>query len=512
MFFIFLAVTFGAAVYLRLRAYDPVTLATPGPMPAGTADATGSSGVPENAETMTIESLPADGAPATTGNGVSAREQRYNELLRSGPPAAQAQAAPAAEDKPSLLGRVVAPIANALGIGKPAAPQPAAATPPRGQPQPKPEEPQTDRGSSSEKGNEPREQTETDPDSDTVPPQLLSVEFMPPQVQDGETTTLAVMATDNLSGVRSVSGVIASPTNASQGFACQREGESNRYIARVSVPREAAEGVWAVRYITLTDQASNSTNITQASGGLPMSASFRVTSSRPDAAGPVLRSVWLAQNSMNAGERNTVFVQAEDEKSGVNTVSGVFVSPTKQARLGFGCKLGTTGAWECPLAPPACVDCGAWQLEQIQMQDKANNMVTVRIDNPVVAPVQVTITGDKCDGTAPTLTSLALDPPVVSNAETSLIRVMATVNDDNCGAASLSGQAVGPGGPAAARLYFSFAPSPDGQNFTGTITVPKHAAKGMWTIAWIQVLDKGHNLKAYAANDPIVARVTFRVE
>ena len=510
MFFIFLAATFGAAVYLRLRAYDPVTLATPGSAPAGTVDTSGRSGVPENAETMTIESLSTNGATATSTQGRSAREQRYNELLRSAPPAAPA---PAAEEKPSLLGRVVAPIANALGIGKPAAPPPqAASTPPRSQPQPKPEEPGSDRGSSSEQGNDQREQTETDPDSDTIPPQLLSVEFLPPQVQDGETTTLAVMATDNLSGVRSVSGVIASPTNASQGFACQREGESNRYIARVNVPREAAEGVWTVKYITLTDQASNSTNITQASGGLPMSASFRVTSSRPDAAGPVLRSVWLAQASMNAGERNTVFVEAEDEKSGVNTVSGVFVSPTKQARLGFGCKPGGSGAWECPLAPPACVDCGAWQLEQIQMQDKANNMVTVRIDHPKVAPVQVTITGDKCDGTAPMLTSLALDPPVVSNAETTHIRVMATVNDDNCGAASLSGQAVGPGGPGAARLYFSFAPSPDGQNFTGTITVPKHAAKGMWTIAWIQVLDKGHNLKAYAANDPIVARVTFRVE
>jgi len=509
VFFIFLAVTFGAAVYLRLRAYDPVTLATPGSAPAAAADTAGSSGVPENAETMTIESLPADGAPATATHGMTAREQRYEELLRSTPPVAQPQPAPAPEEKPSLIGRVVAPIANALGPVKPAA-----AAPPRNQPPPRePEEtPQPDRGRSPEQGRDQPEQTETDPDSDTVPPQLISADFTPAQVQDGETTTLAVVATDNLSGVRSVSGVIASPTNTPQGFACQREGESNRYIARVTIPREAAEGVWSIKYITLTDNASNSTNVTQASGGLPMSATFRVTSSRPDAAGPVLRSVWLANQSMNAGDRNTVFVQAEDEKSGVNTISGVFVSPSKQARLGFGCKPGGSGAWECPFAPPACVDCGAWQLEQIQMQDKANNMVTVRIDNPVVAPVQVTITGDKCDGTAPTLTSLALDPPVVSNAEGSLIRVMATVNDDNCGAASLSGQAVGPGGPSAARLYFSFEPSPDGQNFTGRITVPKHAAKGVWTIAWIQVLDKGHNLKAYAANDPIVGRVTFRVE
>ena len=40
-----------------------------------------------------------------------------------------------------------------------------------------------------------------------------------------------------------------------------------------------------------------------------------------DATPPLLRSVYLERRSMNAGERNTVFVQAEDEKSGVSLVS-----------------------------------------------------------------------------------------------------------------------------------------------------------------------------------------------
>ena len=88
---------------------------------------------------------------------------------------------------------------------------------------------------------------------------------------------------------------------------------------------------------------------------------------------------------MRAGEKNTVFVQAEDDKSGVSLVSGVFVSPSKQARIGFGCRAGANGTWECTVSPPACLDCGAWQLEQIQLQDKANNMATFRGDNQIVA-------------------------------------------------------------------------------------------------------------------------------
>jgi hypothetical protein len=34
----------------------------------------------------------------------------------------------------------------------------------------------------------------------------------------------------------------------------------------------------------------------------------------------------------------------------------------------------------------------------------------------------------------------------------------------------------------------------------------------VWTITWVQVLDKGFNLKAYSQGDPMLATATFRVE
>ena len=107
---------------------------------------------------------------------------------------------------------------------------------------------------------------------------------------------------------------------------------------------------------------------------MPQSASFKVVSRAPDSAGPQLKGVWLDRQAMHAGDKNTVFVQAEDEKSGVSLVSGVFVSPAKAARIGFGCRAGANGTWECPMSPPSCLDCGTWQSEQIQLQDKPTNM------------------------------------------------------------------------------------------------------------------------------------------
>jgi hypothetical protein len=450
---------------------------------------------------MTI--VPAGNAPSSLEAAAREREQRYNQLLRSQPPAA---APPAAS--PSLFHRLVNPIANALGIGAKPTPPPQQAQSATSRPAAQqPQHPQQQ----DEHAQKPQE--ERDPDSDVAPPQLRGCEFAPAQVQDGEDTIFSAIVVDDLSGVRSVSGVIASPSGAPQGFACQREGETDRWVSKISIPKEAAEGTWAVKYLTLSDNASNSVNLNAAQGQLPGSASFRVTSARSDSSGPSLKAIWVERPSMQAGEKNTVFVTAEDDKSGVSLVSGVFLSPSKQARIGFGCRVGTNPTtWECAVAPPTCLDCGTWQLEQVQLQDKANNTATFRSDNPLVAPVHVDITGESCDAGAPSVSSLVLDPPVVSNAETSMITVHAIVADDGCGVASLSGQALGPTVSNGARLYFSFDPSADGTNFIGHITVPKHAAKGVWTIAWIQALDKGHNLRAYAANDPVIARVTFRVE
>jgi hypothetical protein len=446
------------------------------------------------------------------------RDRRYQELLRETSAAPKPPATASSSAAAPAGGRPAAAPADVKTTAKPPVtsqkqPAPVQAPPPRPAPRPvnptpPPPEPRSYPGPDDQRAVEQNDNAE----SDIVAPQLLAMEFVPNTVQDGETTMLAVMAQDNLTGVRSISGVISGPSGTVQGFACQREGDSSRFVTRISIPKEAAAGLWSVKYLTLTDNASNSVNLNAAQGSLPASASFRVVASTSDTTAPSLKAVWLDRPAMRAGDRNTVFVQAEDDKTGVQIVSGVFVSPGKQARLAFGCRAGTTGSWECPLTPPNCLDCGVWHLEQLQLQDKANNMATVRSDNPLLNPVVVDISGDACDANPPALSMLMLDPLVVSNVEGGTIQVRATIADEGCGVASLSGQAVPQGNVGGQHAYFSMQPAGDGKTFVGTLTIEKLAAKGTWNIAWLQALDKGHNLRAYAATDPIVSRATFRVE
>ncbi len=491
---------------MRLQSYDASETATIADSAAVTVPATETIAEGTNDEPGDMQI--GDGGAATPNGATadaSARERRFNELLRTPPPRPSqtvSRITPPQETKPpTILDRV----ASVLGMKpKPETPPPA----PR--PQPAPQQ-------AAKEPPPPQPKTETsdpnaDPDADVAAPQLISAEFIPSQVQDGEATTFAVLVQDNLSGVRSVSGVVASPSGSMQGFACQREPDTNRFVTRINVPREAPSGQWHVKYLTLSDNASNSINLNYAQGALPPTASFRVVSSLSDSTGPVLKAVWLDRMAMRAGDRNTLFVQAEDDQAGVSIVSGVFVSPAKSARLGFGCRAGQSGAWECPLTPPKCLDCGVWKLEQLQLQDKANNMTTVRADNQLVSAMAIDISSDACDSAPPALSSLTVSPTVVSNMEENTIEVRAIIADEGCGVASLSGQAIPPGGVGGQRAYFSLEPAGDGQSFVGKMTIKHRAATGVWTISWLQALDKGHNLRAYAANDPVVSRVTFRVE
>jgi hypothetical protein len=522
LFFIGLGLIFATAVFIRVRSYQTSATTTLNGAAAEIAP-TAPDVIPEVHPSVTqteyelVQVMP-DGSPmpgATTSTsaasvrtgGMTPREQRYNELLRSAPPpgpkqqaatsaptaAAPAPVAAAPKTEPSLIRRAANAVANALG-GRDAQQQVQ-----RPQQQQQPPQQQTEK---------PKPTEPPDPDSDVTPPQLVTLEFQPPQIRDGETTTLLVQVVDDLSGVASVSGVISSPTNAVQGFAAQREADTGRYIARITVPPEAAEGIWKINYLTLSDNARNSVNLTAAAGMLPPTSTFRVTSNAPDSAGPQLKSIWIDRPAMRAGERNTIFVQADDDKAGVASVNGVLLSPSKTARLGFNCRL--NGAqWECAITPPSCLDCGIWSIEQIQLEDKARNMTSFRADNPMVKQAHIDITGEQCDSQPPTMSAVTLSQQVVSNTEANTIIARAMVQDDVCGVMSVSGQAVGPGGTNPPRLYFSF--DRQGELWVANISVPKHAAKGTWTISWVQTLDKGNNLKAYSERDPALAGVVFQV-
>jgi hypothetical protein len=521
LFFVVLGVVFAALVFIRIRSYRALDGARPR---VDTLEQTQEIATLEGTNTETIvEAVPADygsvplleSQPADSAYLFAQPNATAPARLRS-PASAAPQAAPAA---PTPAAKAAPPpvIASTQSTSRAPARDSAASrsSRPRETTQQASNQP-VDSASDDDRNDQKKPAADpNDPTSDSKAPQLATIGFLPAEIADGEETTLIIQATDDLSGIRSISGTIMGPSGAVQGFACQRDADTNRYIARIIVPKDAAEGMWNVNYVNLMDNASNATALTAARGGLPPSAAFRVVSSRPDSQGPSLQSIWLDRRSMRGGEKNLVFVRAQDDNSGVNLISGIFQSPSRQARVGFVCRTATGDVtWTCELAAPACADCGEWQLEQLQMQDKANNMTTLRAaQSELIAAVRVDISSELCDATPPAIQAVALDRPAVSNVEQSTITITATLGDDACGVMSVSGQATGPqtsGVPP--RLYFSFTQGSDPQIWTGKIIVPRLASKGIWKVSFLQVLDRGQNLKTYTTNDPLLAGIAFVVD
>jgi hypothetical protein len=446
-------------------------------------------------------------AAAATASSPAAttRAQRFRELLAAGISAIAPSAAPA-------LAQMTSQPKPAAAQSKPPAPVSRNASRPQGTMAGvnggAPNQP----GSSTDNKPKPPTNDPKDPNSDTTPPQLLSIVFDPPQVQDGGDTMLVVMATDDLSGIRGISGTITSPNGkAVQGFAQQREGETTRYTSRIHIPEKAEEGIWKVSFLTMSDMATNSVTLNAAQGTLPPTAVLKVSSSASDSTAPALRNVWLDRRAMRAGEHNTLFVDALDEKSGIHLVAAVFLSPSRLARFGVGCQKGANDVYQCDVFPPQCLDCGDWTLEQVQMQDNANNFATVRSENPAVAAIRLNITGDTCDNTPPVLQGLQLSrTEIVMGRDEPVIEVIAQVTDDTCGIGGVSGQVVGPGS-SSSGTFFSFQQR-EGNTYVGTIRLHPNSARGVWHVQSVTVNDKGQNLKIYYGNDPLLARAAFTVK
>ncbi len=516
VFLTLLTVAFAAALVVRVRSYSVRT--TTEAETSTQAGPEGRSGGARGQRTSFVP-LPADGAngtfsspssaatPKTSSSASISRAQKLRELLALGAPRTATPAPPIVTVQPkttktapppppvkpqSTISKLLQPIMNAFGGSKSSATSSST--------QPSSTQPKTP-------SNDPH-----DPNSDTTPPQLLSIAFDPPQVQDGGDTTLVITATDDLSGIRGISGTLTSPNGkAVQGFAQQRDGETVRYISRIHIPEKAQEGIWKVSFLTMSDLATNSVTLSYAQGTLPPSATLRVTSSASDETPPTLRNVWLERRAMRIGEHNTLFVDAQDDKSGVHLVAVVFLSPSKLARIGVGCQKGTNDVWQCDIAPPQCLDCGDWTLDQVQIQDNATNFNTVRGENPAVAAIHLNITGDSCDNTPPVLQGVALNrTEIVIGRDDLNVDVTVLVADDACGVGGVSAQIVGPGTSSSGQ-YFSFQQK-DSNTFIGTIHIQANFARGVWRISSLTVSDKGQNLKIYYGNDPLLAHAAFTVK
>ncbi len=447
----------------------------------------------------------------------------------------RAKAPLAAAPRPERGGAIgasqdVVPAAGSPSVvpGAASAPQPASASPVRspdsrarngGAPTyglPGTSAPAAEEGS---KSDTPKTPVEADPTSDRTPPVLQSLGFDPREVAGGSATTLLVQVSDDLSGVKSVWGMLRSASGAAMlQFGPQGQSDGNLTAFRISIPAEAETGVWYVSMLDLTDQAGNSDVQRYTAATVPAGGTLRVVSSESDSTAPEVLQIWVEKASVDGGEKNAVRIEARDDRSGVASIMGFFQNPTKSAQIWFTCALNEgSGYWEGSVPVPANADCGEWTLQYLKAVDNAGNIAYLQGNVPPMAGVGFRVSGGTdCDSSPPTLEAFELSPTVVSNQAATEILITATVRDVGTGAVSMTGWFEGPVSTSGETPKNYFFCSPNRSNpdapWTGKIMVPQYAPKGTWKVGTIRLQDKALNFRQYSSADPVVAGVVFEVQ
>jgi hypothetical protein len=362
------------------------------------------------------------------------------------------------------------------------------------------------------------EATQDDKESDRRPPVLESLRFDPPEIKDGGAAIVTVVASDELSGVRFVSGTVRSPSEAAVvPFTAQDVAGTGAFTAAIAIPRKAETGDWFVDSLRIADKADNLLTLAFAKADVPQGGLLRVVSAESDATAPNVHDVSLDKSQVNPGETDHVVVNVDDEGSGVASVSGAFQNPSKSAFIPFTCRPSGGTSWTADVPVPANADCGEWTLRHLRVADNAGNAAELSTDDPQVGRAEFFVTSSgACDSEPPIIDAMEFAPAAVSNAAAAEIVLTVRAHDDGSGVATLFGRIEGPAAPSGQVPWILFDCAPDPKDkeapMTAKISVPQYAARGVWGVVWVQVTDKARNTHPYYRTDPVVAAASFVVE
>ncbi|MFC2171546.1 Ig-like domain repeat protein [Acidobacteriota bacterium] len=348
--------------------------------------------------------------------------------------------------------------------------------------------------------------------SDADPPYLYGMEITPSRIVDGQTVTVTADVEDDISGVKSVMGVLKSPSGKSyQSFYCRETPEPGRFSGKVVIPKDAERGEWYLSSVTVKDKAGNSYAYHATKDPVIQSVALLVESSGSDSTPPELTGIKVPSSSIQDGETIKIGIDALDDYSGVKSIWGSFRSPSSTATAGFtGRPTERAGVFEATVRIPKNAEHGEWKIKYVQLTDKAGNRRSYQETDPILLQAVIFVSSSESDADPPLLKSVVLSPKIVNQNGTVIVTVR--VEDEMSGPKSVTGWARNPA--QTGRIIFTCKQQElDPDLFVGQLIIPENAQVGEWFIDSVHVYDKANNLKLYlASRDKELADATFEVK
>ena len=268
---------------------------------------------------------------------------------------------------------------------------------------------------------------------DTTPPFAKAITLTPEALNTSsgaQNVVVAVDASDDLSGVASLSATLSSGSQHHEAAATLTTGNSleGTWTATIQIPQWSHQGVWQLSIHT-ADQVGNEAQLTPTELGEKHLPSSIEQTGEEDSTPPVIEGCSVSPNTVETSSHPAlvkVRLNASDLQSGMALAEARFVSHGGQELAAVGTLVagtGLNGEWQIPFEFPQYSEHGAWRL-QLEVWDAFGNKRTYTSgelieqnlcrglgvgQRPVVSAVaprygrleggtQVTITGEHLEG------------------------------------------------------------------------------------------------------------------
>lgn len=347
--------------------------------------------------------------------------------------------------------------------------------------------------------------------SDAEPPELISVQFDPPSPAPGDEVAVIVQAVDNLSGVRSVFGIVKSPSDAAMlSFSCAMLRDDGTFQGAFTVPEHAEAGVWNLKNMRLTDMVHNSENYTTKHPVI-RNSTFTVVSADSDITPPQLVGVYVDPVQAEGGQRVSVMVDAVDDKSGVARVYGVFTSPSRNARLSFACRFEPElNVFDGSIDIPADAEAGIWTLDYLRLEDTAKNPKTYyhKDHKQIFEKANIDVYSRYSDGEPPFLENIMVYPSTASYGDK--VQIIVSASDNISGIQHVSGTLISETGKG--KMPFHCRYIEEDREYVADIIIQEHTEVGTWQIENLIMSDKAHNQVSFNRHqNNLVGQASFEV-
>ncbi|MFA9559328.1 S-layer homology domain-containing protein [Evansella sp. AB-rgal1] len=324
---------------------------------------------------------------------------------------------------------------------------------------------------------------------DGQPPTVDSVEVSPKEVRVGDVITIDAKVFDDLSGVKEVFINFTSPSGQqSFGVYLHYNSEKETWSNTYRTKEYEEEGQWKFRSIKATDHAGNS-KIYEARDYAEVG--FYLENPNYDATPPNVE--WMNVTPANAkpGEEVMIEMKVTDDRSGVDTVTAYFYTPSRNRSVSSHLKLEEDGIWRGVYHVKQFDGEGEWQLNFVHAVDKARNQKYFYKDHFATgnSTTSFFVTNEYADISHPIVEAITIAPQEVPVGQR--VSVMAHVTDDVSGVKTA--QAVFESPSKNRTQHFHLEWNEATNLWEGNYTAKELDEHGEWNLWYIHVNDYAGN-------------------